>query len=121
MIDRFEKCLSRVIVSLLAIATSLAFLVLPFMLVYMVFMKIMERGRNFVIAGIILLVLVGIYNIIVFLFTQKTIIVEKPRLEKTMGICLRIGGSLFLMGVILTVFMLLAGLLESASELSRLH
>lgn len=117
MTDRFEKCLSSLITSLLAITTSLTFLLLPAILVYLVFIEIMEKGRDLVIASMALLVLTGIYNIIVFLSTRKAIVVEKFGLERTMWVCLRIGGSLFAVGLVLTVFILFARLLESASKL----
>jgi len=115
--DRLEKCLSSLITSLLAVITSLAFLLLPTIFLYLVFMEIMGKGRDLVIASMVLLVLTGVYNIIVFLSTRKAIVVEKSRLERTIWVCLRIGGSLFAVGLVLTVFILLAGLLESASKL----
>jgi len=114
---RLEKCLSDVITYLAAIATSLAFLVLPSTLVYIIFTKIIEKGKESVIAAAILFVLTLIYNIAIFLFTRKVIIVERSGLERMMWVCLRIGGSLFLLAVVLTAFVLLAGLLESAAKL----
>ncbi len=117
MSDRLEKYLSNLITYLLAIATLLVFLVLPSVFIYIIFTKIMEREKELVIAGAILFVLTVIYNIMIFLSTGKTITAEESKLERVMGVCLRVGGSLFFLGVILTMFLLLTGLLESASGL----
>lgn len=111
---RFERGLGSAIKFLLAIVTSVAFLVPPAILVYMVFIKVTEKGKDLVIASVILLILTTIYNIIVLSSTRKIIAFEKSGLERIMGICLRIGGFLFALGLILTVFMLLVGLLEFA-------
>jgi hypothetical protein len=97
--------------------TSLAFVVLPSLLVYMVLTAIRERGRESIIAGAILFALTVIYNVGTFLSTRNAVYVGKSGIQKTMGICLRIGGSLFALGVILTVFLLLVSLLESATKM----
>ena len=117
MSSRLEKYLSDVITYLAAIATSLAFLVLPSALLYIIFTKIIERGRESVIAAAILFVLTAIYNTVIFLFTRKVITVGESRLEKMMWVCLRIGGAVFVLAMVLTAFVLLAGLLESAAKL----
>jgi hypothetical protein len=114
---KFERYLSNFITYLLAIVASLALLVLPSVLLYVVLTEIRTRESELIIAGTILFAATVIYNVVAFLSTKNSIDMGKSRIEKTMGICLRIGGFLFALGVILTVFVMLTDLLESASKM----
>lgn len=117
MSGKFERYLSHFITHLLAIVTSLAFLVLPSVLLYIVLIDIKARESELIIGGIILFAATVIYNVVGFLSTKNSIDMGKSKIEKAMGTCLRIGGFVLALGVILTVFVILADLLESASKM----
>ena len=113
-----EKWLSSLIVSFLAITTSLAFIILPSILLYTVIYKINEKGEELMLYGIILITIAVLYNIVVFLSTPKPSIVRNTLLERFRRTCFSLGNTLFVLAAALIIFILLTSLLENYSPWS---